>query len=110
MALLNFPDLPVLDEEWTSPIGTVYRWDGVVWVSVGGGGGVSGGGGGGAGGLTVVTHDATLDGDGTVAIPLTVVPGAASGIPSVTHDLTLVGDGTTVVPLAVANALDAGVF
>lgn len=46
MALLDFPNAPVIDEHWTSPIGTVYRWDGVVWASVGGGGGSGGGGGG----------------------------------------------------------------
>lgn len=101
--VLDFPDAPLLDEEWTSPIGTVYRWDGVVWVSVGGGGGTAGTAPPG-GGLTVVSHDTTLTGDGTTVSLLSVVPGATS---AVTTDATLTGDGTPTAPLAV-DILDAG--
>lgn len=82
MAILDFPDAPILDQVWDAPSGSSYRFDGVVWVSLSGGGG----------------------GGGGTAPP----PGGA--LVTVTHDLTLAGEGTTGYPLAVAVALDSGVY
>jgi hypothetical protein len=41
--MIDFPDSPVLDEEFTSG-GTTWRWDGIAWVPAGGGGSEGGGG------------------------------------------------------------------
>ena len=51
--------------------------------------------------LTSVTHDATLQGNGTASSPLGIAPGAIPA-PNVTHDATLQGNGTASSPLGIA--------
>ena len=49
------------------------------------------------GGTSAITHDQTLIGDGTSAMPLGVAPGAA--LVAVVHGPGLAGSGTTISPL-----------
>lgn len=86
----------------------------------------------GGSGLSIVTTDATLTGNGTISSPLSVVnpvptlgsngqvlsivsgtlqwvtPSAGGGLSVVTTDTTLTGDGTLGSPLSITNPLPAG--
>ena len=53
------------------------------------------------GGVTAVSHDGTLNGDGTPGAPLGVVAGTVA----IAHDPTLLGNGTDGTPLGVAVPL-----
>src|SRR5215471_17146470 len=53
------------------------------------------------GGVTAVSHDGTLNGDGTPGAPLGVVAGTVA----IAHDPTLLGNGTNGTPLGVAVPL-----
>ena len=56
-------------------------------------------------GLSSVTSDGTLSGDGTSANPLSVVSGGGGGLSSVASNSTLSGNGTPSNPLGVATPL-----
>lgn len=51
--------------------------------------------------LTVVSHDATLGGDGTLGNPLTVIPGSITPTTIQTDNVTLQGDGSLATPVEI---------